>query len=1030
MQLTLKSPKIKVDSHKIVYLYDFNSFLSSQLYVKYNLKRYYCKGSIRNSMSRRIKKAGYNIVFLILITVNVGLSQHYLQREDAWVNATLSSMSLDQKVGQLFMVRAFSRGYVGEEKKISEYITQYHIGGICFFQGSPLEQVNLINNYQKKAKIPLFMGIDGEWGLGMRFPNETLSFPKQLMLGAIQDNRLIYEMGIEVAKQCKRAGININFAPSVDINNNPSNPVIYDRSFGESAQNVTSKGYMYMKAMEDEGIMACIKHFPGHGDTDVDSHEDLPVLNHSRERLESTEFFPFRRLTAYGASALMVGHLSIPSLDNRVNRPTTLSQNVIKNILRQEMGYNGLIFTDAMDMKGITKYYPNGIAEAEAFLAGNDVILLPEDLPKAIFTIKQYISEGKITEKRLDESVLRILRAKYKLGLSITPTNSSEGLSKYLLRNQAVAVKEKLTEAAITLISDKDDVIPIKSTNDVKLATLSFNKSIKTPFQDRVNDYIQAKHYQVMSQDLKNQYAQLLQTFTQFDRVVVAIHTSGKQSAYNTELTPEMIGFLNELNKKSNIIVVLFGSPYLLKRLGDLDNVLLCYDNSRMTQDIASQSLFGVNAITGKLPITVSDKWPLEYGINRNSLGRLGYAVPERVQMNSDTLMLIDSIMGEMVRLNAAPGGQVVIAKDGKIVFCKSYGKLSSDGYYVLQNTIYDVASLTKILATTIATMKLVDDRKININSPLRYYIPDLNGTNKANIKVEDVMSHQAGLQAGITFYNKTTSPRKAKSYNGIYYSTLLKENFTIPVADNMFMRTDYRDSLWQSIYASKLSGNNNYKYSDLGYYLMQKIVENESGKKLDEYTATNFYKPLGLRYTTFNPLGQHLASGIAPTEIDNYFRFQTLQGHVHDSGAAMMGGVSGHAGLFSNAHDVAVIMQMLLNKGSYGGIEFIKPKTVELFTSRNGKSTRRGLGFDMKDTNSSKVKNMSSLASNSTFGHTGFTGTAAFADPEYSLVYVFLANRTYPSANNQTFSNRNYRPNVQSIIYRAIAGYKPDLFL
>ncbi len=980
-------------------------------------------------MRRRVMKAGCKVILLILIIHSVGLSQNYLQREDTWVNATLGDMTLDQKVGQLFMVRAFSKGYVGEEKKISEYITQYHIGGICFFQGSPFEQINLINNYQQKAKIPLFMGIDGEWGLGMRFPSETISFPKQIMLGAIQDNKLIYEMGIEVAKQCKKAGININFAPSVDINTNPANPVIYDRSFGESAQNVTAKGYMYMKAMEDEGILACIKHFPGHGDTDVDSHYDLPILSHSRKRLDTTEFFPFRRLIAYGASAMMVGHLNIPALDDRVNRPTTLSQNVIKNILRQEMGYNGLIFTDAMDMKGITKYYPNGIAEAEAFLAGNDVILLPEDLVKAITSIKQYIAEGKITEKRLNESVLRILRAKYKLGLSTTPTHNSEGLSKYLLRNQAVAVKEKLTEAAITLISDKDDIIPIKSINDVKLATLSFNKSIRTPFQGRVNDYIQAKHYHLMSHELKGQYVQLLQTLSQFDRVIVSIHTSGKQSAYSKELSQEMVGFLKELNKKSNIIVVLFGSPYLLKRLGDLDNVLLCYDNNRMTQDIAAQSLFGVNAINGKLPITVSEKWPLEHGLDRSSLGRLGYAVPERVKMNSDTLMLIDSIMAEMVRLNAAPGGQVVIAKDGKIVFTKSYGKLTTDGYYVLQNTIYDVASLTKILATTIATMKLVDDRKINVGHPLRYYISDLNGTDKANIKVEDVLSHRAGLQAGLLFYNKTTLTGKTKSYNSLYYSTLLKENYTIPIAKNMFMRTDYRDSLWQAIYTSKLSGNNNYKYSDLGYYIMQKVVENESSKKLDEYTSTNFYKPLGLRYTTFNPLGQHLASGIAPTEIDNYFRFQTLQGHVHDAGGAMMGGVAGHAGLFSNANDVAVIMQMLLNKGSYGGISFIKPETVELFTSRNGKSTRRGLGFDMKDINASKVRNMSPLASNATFGHTGFTGTAAFADPEHNLVYVFCANRTYPSANNQTFNNRNYRPNVQSIVYRAISGYKLGLF-
>ncbi|MBK9735404.1 MAG: serine hydrolase [Saprospiraceae bacterium] len=971
-------------------------------------------------------------IFIMLTSWNSVLlnGQGYLEREDQWVSSVMSNMSIDHKIGQIFMIRTYSRGNVGEENAISDLILKYNIGGICFFQGSPLEQVSLINKYQQKSRIPLFMGIDGEWGLGMRFPKETISFPHQLMLGAVQNNALIYDMGREIAKQCKKAGININFAPSLDINNNPDNPVIYDRSFGESPLNVTEKGYMFMKAMEDEGIMACIKHFPGHGDTNVDSHDDLPQLSHSRERLEQTEFYPFRRLASQGVSGLMVGHLRVPTLDDRINRPTTLSEKVVKNIIRDDMGYNGLIFTDAMDMKSITKYYPNGIAEAEAFLAGNDVILLPENLSKAIDAIKDYMNAGKISEQRLNESVERILRAKYKLGLNTIPNHNAEGMIKYLNRNHALAIKQKLIEASITLVSDNSDIIPFRNTEGLNFGTLSINVNHKTPFQDRVDDYVNARHYQLMPQQMKIKYNDLLQSLTQFDRILISIHTSGKLNDFTRDLPDDVIKFLNEINHKDNVVIVLFGSPYLLKKIPDMDNVLLCYDNDLMTQDISAQALFGVSTLNGKLPVTINGKWPNGHGLVRESLGRLGYSLPERVNLSSDSLMLIDSVMNQMIQLNAAPGGQVLIAKDGKIVFEKAYGKLSPDGYYVSKNTIYDIASITKILATTISTMKLVDDRKINITDPINKYIAGIDTTDKALLKIEDIMAHHSRLMAYIPFFEKTTLPKKSFGYNPQYYSGMLQENYTIPVARGMFMRTDYRDTIWHAIWTSKLRDNDGYKYSDLGLDIIQKVIENQAGKKLDEYAMTNFYKPLGLKYTTFRPLEKHPAFNIAPSEVDNYFRLQTLQGNVHDMAAAMMGGVSGHAGLFSNAHDMAVIMQMLLNKGSYGGTRYIKAETVKLFTTRFRKSTRRGIGFDMKELDLSKIKNMSSLAPSSTFGHTGFTGTAVFADPENNIIFVFCANRTYSSANSSLFNNREYRPRIQSIIYKAMKGYLANAYL
>ncbi|MFZ1454734.1 MAG: glycoside hydrolase family 3 N-terminal domain-containing protein [Saprospiraceae bacterium] len=967
---------------------------------------------------------------LLLIPLSVIHAQSYKEREDMWVRSRMEQMTLDQKIGQIFMVRAYSKGNIQEDNIITDYIKKFHIGGICFFQGTPSNQINLINKYQTMSSTPMLMGIDGEWGLAMRFPNETVSFPKQMMLGAIKDDKLLFEMGKEIGRQCKRTGININFAPSIDVNNNSKNPVIFDRSFGDSPENVAQKGHMLCKAMEEEGILSCAKHFPGHGDTEIDSHVDLPSINHDIERLERMELYPFRRLTSQGISAMMVGHLNVPSLETQANRPATLSSSIIQNFIRDGMSFNGLLITDAMDMKGVTKYFPNGVAEAEAFLAGNDIILVPENLPIAISKIKEYISSGKITTERLDQSVERILRAKFKVGLSTFSSLPTEGINNFLKRNQLVAIKQKLTEAAMTLVADHEGLVPIHETSDVHIGTLSINNIQQTKFQNRISDYVDARHYQIMPAQLATKHTQMLQTLSQFDQIIVGIHTSGKLKDFTYDISLPMISFLKELQSRKKVIFVLFGSPYLLKKMDFAHHVLLAYDNDHLTQDVAAQTLFGVNDISGTLPVTVNNMWPSGHGIDRRNIQRLGYAKPEMVSMSSDTLNKIDSIMAEVIRLQASPGGQILIAKDNKIIFQKSYGKLSQNGYYVNNNTVYDIASITKILTTTLATMKLVDDGKINIHDPLKNYIYNIDTTNKADLVIRDILAHHARLLPWIGFYQNTTLPAKSFGYNPNYYSGILQDRYTVPVAKGMFMRTDYIDTMYQSIFQTRLRDSDNYRYSDLGFYLMQKVIENKSGKSLDAYASASFYKPLGLKYTTFSPLLHHHESIIAPTENDNYFRNQTLKGHVHDMGAAMLGGVAGHAGLFSTAKEMAVLMQMLLNKGSYGGKNYISPQTIELFTTRHSRSTRRGLGFDMKELAGEKLQNTSPLAPASVFGHTGFTGTAAWADPKNNIVYIFCANRTYPGGNSQTFNKREYRIKVQTLIYKALSGYSDYIYL
>ncbi len=969
-------------------------------------------------MTERNKYLG--LFFMMLFLANTAFAQTYREREDKWVKDKISGMTTDQKIGQLFMIRINSKGNVSEEKIYTDYIQKYNIGGICFFQGSPKEQVRLVNKFQQLSNIPLFVAMDAEWGLGMRFPKEALSFPKQILLGAIQDNKLIYEMGREIAYQCRAVGVNINFAPTIDINSNPKNPVIFDRSFGESPKLVTEKGFMYMKALEDHGVLACIKHFPGHGDTDVDSHKDLPVIDKTLEELEQNELYPFRRLLNQRAGAVMVGHLHVPKLDDRPNHPASLSDKVIKTMLRDDMGFNGLVFTDAMDMQAITKHFPTGIAEAEAFLAGNDIILLPANLENAVIALKKYMQDGLISMERLDESVERILRTKYKLDLNFKPQINEADIEKSINSNMGVAIKQKLAAASVTLVKNDDRIIPIRDIESQKIATLSINAGQSTAFQRRANSYVSPQHYNLVPGSGSANYGQLLTSLSLYDVVIIGIHTSGKLNDYTKDLPVEVLNLIKNLGKKSKVIVTLFGSPYLLDKLSFAQNLVVNYDNDKITQDMTMQAIFGVYPLNGRLPVSAGNSFKAGHGLEQPSLMRLGYILPEAVGCYSDTLSKIDSIINVMISKRAAPGAQVLVAKNGKIIHQKAYGKMSENGYYVSNNSIYDVASITKILATTLSVMKLSDNNKLNIQNPLRYYISGIDTTDKANLKIADILAHQSRLASWIGFYKATFPDSKKKFYNTDYYNRILKDNYNIPVAKGMFMRADYIDTMYQQIWTSKLRTTADYKYSDLGFMILKNVIQNQSKKPLDIYADEQFYKPLGLRNTAFNPLLKFPESNIVPGEMDNYWRKQILKGYVHDMGAAMLGGVSGHAGLFSTSLDMAIMMQMLLNKGSYGGTQFLKPETVALFTSRYDGATRRGLGFDMKELDSTKKINVSKLASDSIFGHTGFTGCAVWADPEHDLIYVFVTNRTYPSRNT-IFEKGDYRNKIQDVIYRAI---------
>ena len=940
-----------------------------------------------------------------------------------WTEQTLAKMTLEEKVGQIFMIRAFSKDDPERIKYVKSQIEKYHVGGICFFQGDPLRQTRLVKEYQRLSKYPLMIGIDGEWGLGMRFPDKAISFPRQITIGAIRDNQLIYQMGREIGRQCKLLGININFAPDVDINNNPNNPVINMRSFGEDRDNVTAKAYAYMRGMQDVDVMACAKHFPGHGDTDVDSHYDLPVIAHDRERLDSVELYPFKKLVDQGISSVMVAHLQVPAIDPRENRPTTLSAPTIVDVLRNDLGFEGVVFTDAMEMKGVTKHFGPGMADLEAFLAGNDVVLLPEEVEQGYQRVLDAVNDGEISMARLDASVKRILRAKEILGLP-TKTEWTNGNNIYreLNSDQAIKIKAEIYEKAITLAHNESEVLPIRKLQEHTYASLSLGSNELTTFQKRLESYVDVQHKFIPKDGSDLDYELAMRELVNYDRVIISSHDMSWYSSRNYGLNDQQIEFVNELSKKTEVIYTLFGTPYALKWFEEVPTVIVAYEDNYLSQEAAAQALFGVTDIMGQLPVSASAVYPVGTGEMIPALKRIGFSTPERVGMVSDTLAKIAGLVEEMIKEKAAPGCQILIAKDNRIVFQESFGYHTYDKKRSVINTdIYDLASITKIMATTLSLMHLDDRNLFDVEAAIKNYIPEGQNSNKAEILYEDILAHKGGLISWIPFYKKTLTESRRPKPSEKYYSKVKTDSFPHFVTSNLYLRQDYPDSIWHMIFNSDLRSKQDYRYSDLAFYIGNKTIENLANHQVDLYAQKHFYEPLGLRTVTFNPLDRFTKERIPPTEKDNYFRMTTVQGVVHDMGAAMLGGVSGHAGLFSNSLDIAVLMQMLLNKGYYGGYNFLDPSTVEQYTRRHWASSRRGLGFDMKELHPDKTENMSEKASRNCFGHTGFTGNAVYADPDHDIIYIFLSNRTYPSMKNNKLGENNYRSRIQSLIYDSL---------
>lgn len=943
--------------------------------------------------------------------------------ETQWVDSVYLSLTMEQRVGQLLNVRANQAGKPYDEE-IDTYVRLYNIGGVTFFKGDARTQLIQTNRWQQQAQTPLMVAMDAEWGLGMRI-NNTISYPLQMTLGAVQNNQLIAKMGKQIAEQCKRMGIHINFAPVVDVNNNPLNPVIGMRSFGENPHNVGVKAAAYALALQQNGIIPSIKHFPGHGNTQSDSHYTLPVVDEPLSALKKEALVPFQQLIDTGVEGIMVAHLYMSALAESHNLSSSLSYNIVTDLLQNQMDFSGLVVTDALDMKGATAHADQQNVSLSALMAGNDILLLPENIPAAVAAIRDAALRDPAVQKRVEESCRKILKYKYRAGLHQYRPVFPENLMEDLHKNEYKILVQQLFDESITLLNNEPDVLPLIAANlaNKKVATIAIGLSETGTFQRSLSAYgLKASHFVLPEKASESQKSTLLKELNAFDLIIVSVQNTNILAARDYGIEAGHIDFYNKLVAKNEVVLTLFASPYALDFFEKTNNtkaVVLAYQDKVEAQQSAAKAIMGKLKFGGKLPVNVNEHYKLGQGILLNP-----YVSQSKMMqgfIDNRYTRKIDSIALDGIHRKAYPGCQIVALHKGAIIYKKNFGYLTYDSLEPVEdNTLYDLASLTKILATTPAIMKLYEDSLLSLNDSLGKFFPYLSKTDKCGIRIEEILTHQSGFDGWIPYYLETISP------NGpmlSVYNDGFDAEFPFRVANHLYMNRYYKNHIFQQIAESKLK-KKEYRYSDIGYYFMPQIVELITNQAFERYLASNFYEPMGLSHTLFQPLIRFPVDSIAPTELDNSFRQQLLRGDVHDQGAAMLGGISGHAGLFSTASETAFLMQLFMEGGTFNENQYLKSETIKHFATARYKEddNRRGIGFDMPPVDPDyKYRTPGKSASDESFGHTGFTGTFAWADPEHELVVVFLSNRVYPDSANPLLMRLNIRTNIHELFYKAI---------
>ncbi|MCS3175013.1 serine hydrolase [Candidatus Bacteroides intestinigallinarum] len=973
-------------------------------------------------------------------TVEPLLVYKALQDKDCrhWVDSVMDKLSFKEKVGQLFIYTIAPVDTKRNLELLREVIDTYKVGGLLFSGGKMQNQVELTNRAQRQAKVPLMITFDGEWGLAMRLRGMPV-FPRNMVLGCIRDNKLLYEYGREVARQCRQIGVQVNFAPVADVNINPENPVINTRSFGEDPIQVADKVIAYASGLESGGVLSVCKHFPGHGDTDVDSHKALPVLPFTRERLDSVELYPFKEAIRAGLGGMMVGHLQVPVIEPIGGLPSSLSRNVVYDLLTDELAFKGLIFTDALAMKGVAG---NGYVSLQALKAGNDMVLSPRNLKEEIPAVLEAIEKGELTREDIESKCRKVLTYKYVLGLKKKSYVQLSGLEQRINSPQTRDLVRRLNLAAITVLNNKNHILPLHTDKEQTIALLEVGDPGETDaLAKQLSRYTSLARFSLRANQTEEENQRLRDSLSTYKRIIVAV-SEQRLAPYQ----PFFAKFVPE-----SPAIYLFFTPgkmmlQIQRAVAHASAVVLGHSYNSDVQRQVADVLFAKASADGQLSASLGELFPTGAGVTITPKTPLHF-VPEEYGLSSAHLKRIDSIALDGIRQGAYPGCQVVVLKNGHVMFDKAFGTYTGKGSSRVESTnIYDLASLSKTTGTLLAIMKLYDKGRFNLTDKISDHLPFLQRTDKKDITIQEILYHQSGLPSWIPFYQEaidkdsydgrlfsarkdarhplqlgTTSWANPKfKFKSEYVSSVKTGDYTVQICDSLWLNRSFRKVIEEKIAEAPLK-QKRYVYSDVGFILLGMLVEQLAGMPMEAYLQREFYEPMGLEHTGYLPLRRFAKSEIVPSNKDRFLRKETLQGFVHDEASAFFGGLAGNAGLFSTARDVARVYQMLLNGGEIDGQRYLIKETCQLFTTETSKISRRGLGFDKPDADDPKKGNCAPAAPAEVYGHTGFTGTCAWVDPVNELVYVFLSNRIYPDVTNRKLNQLHIRERIQGVIYDAM---------
>lgn len=980
------------------------------------------------------KKYLLTILFLLIFSnISKAKDPLFLTEEGKWIDSLMAKMTLEEKIGQLIIVT--SQPEIGEKdkSKIIDQIEKSKVGGVLFLQSTPFELATLANTYQSASKVPLFIALDGENGLSYRL-DSTVRYPQLIGLGAIQTDSLLYQMGREIGQQCKALGINVDFAPVGDINSNPENPIINYRSFGEDQNKVAQKSWLLAKGMQDENMIVSLKHFPGHGDTSIDSHLSLPKIDRTYRQLDSVDFMPFKSCIDSGVNGIMSAHIYLSAIDSK-QLPATLSKKIMTDILRDSLGFKGLVFSDGMNMKGISTHYSEGAASVQALKAGVDVIEFVLNPDNVIGAVVSAVRNGTLSEKAINEKCRKVLKAKQWVGLNNYQPTNIDSIYNKLHKADFELTARKLTEQSLTVIKNVDSILPLQRLDTIKIASLSVGSETITDFQKGIERYCNVVHFNVKSDASPQDVQNILSELKNYNLVLAGIHGAKLSPSKKYKLTDIQLSAINQICLQNKTILCFFGNPYsipLFEKYNKAQALVVAYGETTIAQDYMSQLIFGAINTTGKLPVTVNDTIKIGDGFDLLNPKRLKYTIPEEVGIDSKLLKTkIDSLVNIGLSDKYFPGCQILVAKNGRVIFNKSYGFLTyEDSIPVNNENLYDLASVSKIAGPLPLLMKLCEDSILKLDVPFSTYWPDFKHSNKSGFTLREALAHQAQLEPGIAFH--VEAMKKTKKKTDPVFSERPTEKYSVRVSSNLYISNEYKEKMFARIKESKLLPEKKYTYSDLCFMLFPDVISNITNCGYENYLEKTFLSRLGAQSVHYNPYRFYPTNRIVPTERDETFRKEVLQGFVHDESAAMLGGISGSAGLFSSANDLAKIMQFYLQKGEYGDLKLFSEKTFDEFNRvqypENG--NRRALGFDKPYSGNSKksLENAypSPLVSEESFGHTGYTGTFVWADPKNQMIVIFLSNRVYPSRENEKLVKKNFRPQLQQLIYECQGSFLP----